>query len=196
MFLDLTVMELSRTISLWSNACRFLTIVFAAAMASSPALPLQTAKELIPEACYNELQHRDRKTLWSYTAERRVNSHSFLEQVIETVDGPVRHLLEMDDHPLTQAQMKEELGRQQELLNNPSGRHADQKQRDDDDVLRNLQPLQYEPARSAQQLVMWNADRMWTLWFLLLTNDSCMRRSLFYAELFSATQFMSRCVCE
>jgi hypothetical protein len=35
-------------------------------------------------------------------------------------------------------------------------------------VLRNLQPLQYEPARSAQQLVMWYAARMWTLWFLLL----------------------------
>jgi hypothetical protein len=35
-------------------------------------------------------------------------------------------------------------------------------------VLRNLQPLQYEPARSAQQLVMWYASRMWTLWFLLL----------------------------
>jgi hypothetical protein len=35
-------------------------------------------------------------------------------------------------------------------------------------VLRNLQTLQYEPARSAQQLVMWYAGRMWTLWFLLL----------------------------
>jgi hypothetical protein len=35
-------------------------------------------------------------------------------------------------------------------------------------VLRNLQPLQDEPARSAQQLVMWYAGRMWTLWFLLL----------------------------
>jgi hypothetical protein len=35
-------------------------------------------------------------------------------------------------------------------------------------VLRNLLPLQYEPARSAQQLVMWYAGRMWTLWFLLL----------------------------
>ena len=35
-------------------------------------------------------------------------------------------------------------------------------------VLRNLQPPQYEPARSAQQLVMWYAGRMWTLWFLLL----------------------------
>lgn len=35
-------------------------------------------------------------------------------------------------------------------------------------TLRNLQPLQYEPARSAQQLVMWYAGRMWTLWILLL----------------------------
>ena len=35
-------------------------------------------------------------------------------------------------------------------------------------MLRNLQPLQYETARSAQQLVMWYAGRMWTLWFLLL----------------------------
>jgi hypothetical protein len=34
-------------------------------------------------------------------------------------------------------------------------------------LLRNLQPLQFEPARSAQQLVMWYADRMWTLWVLL-----------------------------
>jgi len=35
-------------------------------------------------------------------------------------------------------------------------------------VLRNLQPPQYEPAHSAQQLVMWYAGRMWTLWVLLL----------------------------
>ena len=35
-------------------------------------------------------------------------------------------------------------------------------------VLRNLGPLQYEPAHSAQQLVMWYAARMWTLWVLLL----------------------------
>jgi hypothetical protein len=34
-------------------------------------------------------------------------------------------------------------------------------------ALRNLQPLQYEPAHSAQQLVMWYAGRMWTLWVLL-----------------------------
>ena len=33
---------------------------------------------------------------------------------------------------------------------------------------RNLSPPQYEPARAAQQLVMWYAGRMWTLWVLLL----------------------------
>lgn len=35
-------------------------------------------------------------------------------------------------------------------------------------ALRNLQPLPYEPAHSAQQLVLWYAGRMWTLWVLLL----------------------------
>ena len=35
-------------------------------------------------------------------------------------------------------------------------------------ILRSLQPLQYEPAHSAQQVVMWYAARMWSLWILLL----------------------------
>lgn len=35
-------------------------------------------------------------------------------------------------------------------------------------IVRELQPLQHEPARSAHQLVMWYAGRVWTLWILLL----------------------------
>jgi hypothetical protein len=126
-------MELSRPMSLLAHASRLVILTFAAALALPPALPSQTAKELIGEACYNELQHRERKTLWSYTAERHVNNHIFLEQVIETVDGPVRHLLGVDGHPPTPAQIKEEDDRHQELLNNASRRHALQKQQDDDD---------------------------------------------------------------
>ncbi len=34
--------------------------------------------------------------------------------------------------------------------------------------VRTLQPLQYEPARTAQQVVMWYAGRTWTLWVLLI----------------------------
>jgi hypothetical protein len=35
-------------------------------------------------------------------------------------------------------------------------------------VVRNLGSLQYEPAHTAQQLVLWYAGRMWTLWVLLV----------------------------
>jgi hypothetical protein len=126
-------MELSRTISLLANVSRFVIFIFAAAIALPPALPSQAAKELIAEACYNEIQHRETKTLWSYTAERRVDNHTFLERVIETVDGPVRHLLAVDGHSPTPAQVKEEDDRHQELRKSPTGRRALQKQRDDDD---------------------------------------------------------------
>ena len=34
--------------------------------------------------------------------------------------------------------------------------------------VRNLQPQQYEPAHTAQQIVMWYAGRQWTLWVLLI----------------------------
>ena len=36
-------------------------------------------------------------------------------------------------------------------------------------VLRNVAPLRYEPAHTAQQIVMWYAGRLWTLWVLLFT---------------------------
>jgi len=35
-------------------------------------------------------------------------------------------------------------------------------------VVRNLQPQQYEPAHSAQQIVAWYAARPWTLWVMLM----------------------------
>jgi hypothetical protein len=125
-------MELSRTISWFPHVSRFIMLTVAA-VALPPSLPSQTPKELIGEACFNELQHRERKTLWSYTAERHNHDHVFREQVIETVDGPVRHLLAVDGHPPSSPQMKEEDDRHQELLKNPSGTRAIRKQRDDDD---------------------------------------------------------------
>jgi hypothetical protein len=35
-------------------------------------------------------------------------------------------------------------------------------------ILQGLQPLQKEPAHTAQHIVMWYAERIWTLWILLL----------------------------
>jgi hypothetical protein len=112
---------------------RFIILTFAVGMALPPAAPTQTVKELIGDACYNELQQRERRTLWSYIAERHSNNHVFREQVIETVDAPVRHLLAVDGDPPTSVQMKEENDRHQELLNNASRRHGIRKLQDDDD---------------------------------------------------------------
>ena len=36
-------------------------------------------------------------------------------------------------------------------------------------VARHLQSLQYEPARTAQQIVTWYSVRYWTLWVLLIS---------------------------
>ena len=36
-------------------------------------------------------------------------------------------------------------------------------------VVRQLSPLQHEPAHTAHRIVMWYAERMWTLWTLLIT---------------------------
>jgi hypothetical protein len=122
-----------RTISLLPHVSRVVAFAFAAGMVLPPAWPSQTAKELIGDACHNELQQREKRTLWSYIAERHSNNHTFREQVIETVEAPVRHLLAVDGDPPTSAQMKEESDRHQELLNNASRRHALQKQQDEDD---------------------------------------------------------------
>ena len=36
-------------------------------------------------------------------------------------------------------------------------------------ILRQMSPLHHEPAYTSQQIVMWYAGRMWTLWALLIT---------------------------
>jgi len=128
-------MELSTKVSLLAHASRLVAFTLVAGMVLTPAFPSQTPKELIADACYNELQQREKRTLWSYVAERRSNNHVFREQVIETVEVPVRHLLVVDGNPPTSAQVKEENDRHQELLNNPSRRHVIQKQQDNDEKM-------------------------------------------------------------
>ena len=129
----MAVERLRTTTLALTNVARFVVIAFAVAIALSPALPSEGAKELIGGACHNELEERGKKTLWSYVAVRRTNDHAFREQVIETLDAPVRHLLSVDGNPPTSKQMKEENDRNQALLKSASRRRALQKEQDSDD---------------------------------------------------------------
>jgi hypothetical protein len=128
-------MDLSKTMSLLAHISRFVAFAFVAGMVLTPVLPSQTAKVLIGDACYNELQQREKRTLWSYVAERHSDNHVFRELVIETVDAPVHHLLAVDGSPPSSVQMKEENDRHQELLNNASRRRAIWKQQDNDEKM-------------------------------------------------------------
>ena len=103
----------------------------------------ETTGKLVREACYNAVQQREMKSLWSYRVERHEDSHIILEQVIETVDGPVKHLLAVDGHAPTPAQLKEEGDRHRSLLKNSAEQTVLKKDHDEDtkkmeDMLRTI----------------------------------------------------------
>jgi hypothetical protein len=95
-------------------------------------LPSEPTGTLVKEACFNAIQQREAKSLWSYRVERREDKHIILEQVIETVDTPVTHLLAVDGHAPTAAQLKEEDDRHRRLLRNSAGQSAFKKDHDED----------------------------------------------------------------
>jgi hypothetical protein len=95
-------------------------------------LPSEPTGTLVKEACFNAIQQREAKSLWSYRIERHEDKHIILEQVIETVDTPVTHLLAVDGHAPTAAQLKEEDDRHRRLLRNSAGQSAFKKDHDED----------------------------------------------------------------
>jgi len=95
-------------------------------------LPSEATGTLVKEACYNAIQQREAKSLWSYRVERYEDNHIIVEEVIETVDTPVKHLLAVDGHAPTPAQLIEQEDRYRSLLKNSSGQSAFKKERDED----------------------------------------------------------------
>ena len=95
-------------------------------------LPSEPTGTLVKEACFNAMQQREAKSLWSYRVERHEDKHIILEQVIETVDTPVTHLLAIDGHAPTATQRKEEDDRHRRLLRNSAGPSALKKDHDED----------------------------------------------------------------
>lgn len=96
-----------------------------------PPLSAQTAKELMADACYNKLQQRTHNELWASRLERRTTGHAYLEQEIETVDGPIHRLLSVDGHEPSPAKRKQDDDRLRKLIQDPKAlkkeRQADEK---------------------------------------------------------------------
>ncbi|HEY4045650.1 MAG TPA: hypothetical protein VGM27_02185 [Acidobacteriaceae bacterium] len=83
------------------------------------------------DACYNELQQRTHNELWASRLERRTAGHIYVEQEIETVDGPIHRLLLVDGHEPSPAERKQDDDRLRKLIQDPKAlkkeREADEK---------------------------------------------------------------------
>jgi hypothetical protein len=97
------------------------------------SLPAQTAKQLTADACYNELHQLKGSSLWESRVERRTDGHVYLEEEIETVDGPIRHLLSVDGHEPSQSERKQDNDRLRDLMQNPKARLELKNSRDADE---------------------------------------------------------------
>jgi len=73
--------------------CRLVALVIFCVLSVSPLLAAQNPKELMTDACHNELRQRKQTALWASQVERRTGGHVYREQEIDTVDGPVDRLL-------------------------------------------------------------------------------------------------------
>jgi hypothetical protein len=108
------------------------------ALCALPALAdpsAQTGKELMADACYNELHHQNHNALWESQVQRRNAGHVTREQEIETVDGPVHRLLLVDGHEPSPSERKQNDDRLHELTQNPRARLELKKNRQADEKL-------------------------------------------------------------
>jgi hypothetical protein len=98
-----------------------------------PPLSAQTAKELMADACYNELQEREHHTLWASQVQRHADGHTYLEEEVETVDGPLRRLVSVDGHEPSPSERKQDDDRLRKLMQTPLAQLAMKKNREADE---------------------------------------------------------------
>ena len=106
--------------SIWQNLrprCRFVALVLFWVPSAFPPLLAQSPKELMTEACQNELQQRKQNALWVSQVQRLSAEHVYREQEIDTVEGTIRRLLSIDGHPPSPSEQKRDDDRLRQLQN-------------------------------------------------------------------------------
>jgi len=123
--------------------CRLVALVIFGLLSAFPRLSAENPKQLMTDACENELRQREQDVLWTSQVERRTGGHVYREQEIDTVDGPVHRLLSVDGHEPSPSERKQDDDRLRDLRENPKARLTLKKNREAqekkvDDLLRVL----------------------------------------------------------
>jgi hypothetical protein len=112
---------------------RRLSLVAFCLLSVWPPLLAQTGKELMADACYNEAHQRDQNALWASKVQRRIADHVYLEDEIETVEGPIHRLISVDSHEPSPSERKQNDDRLRDLMQNPKARLAAKRNREADE---------------------------------------------------------------
>jgi hypothetical protein len=121
--------------------CRLLALVASWVLSVFPLLSAQHSKELMADACSNELHQREQNVLWASQVERRTAGHVYREEEIDTVEGPVHRLLSVDGREPSPSDRTQDDDRLRDLRENPSARltlkkNREAEQKKIDDLLR------------------------------------------------------------
>jgi hypothetical protein len=114
------------------HAKRLALLLFCLFLVSTP-LRAQTGRELMADACYNERHQREQHLLWASRVQRRTSGHLYLEEEIDTVEGPIRRLLLVDGHEPSPSERKQDDDRLLNLKDSPKARQALRKDREADE---------------------------------------------------------------
>jgi len=105
-----------------SPDCRLVALVIFWVLSAFPQLSAENPKQLMTDACENELRQRKQNALWAAQVERRIAGHVYREQEIDTMDGTVHHLLSVDGHDPSPSELKQDNDRLLDLRENPKAR--------------------------------------------------------------------------
>lgn len=105
-----------------SPDCRLVALVIFWVLSAFPQLSAENPKQLMTDACENELRQRKQNALWATQVERRIAGHVYREQEIDTMDGTVHHLLSVDGHDPSPSELKQDNDRLLDLRENPKAR--------------------------------------------------------------------------
>ena len=113
--------------------CGRLLLLTAGLIGTVPLLSAQTAKELMADACYNEIQQRKHDSFWTSEIQRREDGHVYLEREIETPSGPVHRLILVDGHEPSLVQRKGDDDQLRKLMSNPKAQQEMRKSHESDE---------------------------------------------------------------
>jgi len=122
----------------------FRTIVFLSAcgMLLAPVCHAQgtasSLQQLVKDIAYNEERDRQRDSFWSYGIDQKIGDKSYTKWQVETKDGPIFRILEVNGKPLPDAESRRERERLEHLLNsrNALAKNREDHEQDEERMLR------------------------------------------------------------